>query len=91
MPPPDVEIEFRPAILDTQGRDSEAVLVYRDGRLAAVLTCLSEIHGDQQGLWFLEACFVEVRKPPPDNLFETLAEAEDWMKRSSPLRARSIT
>lgn len=74
-----MQIEFIPATLDTGSLDAEAVLVYRGGRLAAVLTCLSEIHGDQTGRWFLEACFVEVRQPPRNNVFETLADAKDWL------------
>lgn len=37
--------------------DEQAVLVLRGGRLTAVLSHLSAMHGDLAGLWFVEAMF----------------------------------
>lgn len=49
---------FQDITLDTADGDDRAVLVSRDGRLTAVLSHLSEMHGDMAGMWFVEAMFV---------------------------------
>lgn len=50
-------VTWQPITLDTDGVDDEAVLVLRNGRLAAILTCLGDIHGDAAGQWFVEMIF----------------------------------
>lgn len=70
-------IEFQPVTLDSGDYDKDAVLVFRDGRLMAVLTCLSDIHDDLEGKWFVEATFTgipQVQSPT----FAELAEVERW-------------
>ena len=48
---------FQEITLDTRDADDHAVLVLRNGRLAAVLSHLSDIHGDMAGMWFVETMF----------------------------------
>lgn len=76
-------VEFRPVTLDHGDYDNEAVLVFRSGRLMAVLTCLSEIHGDLQGHWFVETTFTGVREP--FRTFKDLSHAEAWAAAGSDL------
>lgn len=52
-------LSFQPVMLDGEHGDSEAVLAFREGRLTAVLSHLSAIHGELEGHWFLEASFDE--------------------------------
>jgi hypothetical protein len=55
-------VSFQETTLDTGDEDDRAVLVMRDGRLAAVLSRLSEMHEEMAGQWFVEALFA----PAPD-------------------------
>lgn len=48
---------FQNVMLATNDTDDHAVLVMRDGRLAAVLTRLGDMHEDVAGQWFVEAMF----------------------------------
>jgi len=70
-------IEFTPVTLDSGPEDNEAVLLFRDGRLLAVLTCLGEIHEEMQGSWFVETTFNGVCEPS-QLMFDSLSEAEVW-------------
>ncbi len=72
-------LSFQAVTLDAVSTDREATLVFREGRLLAVLTCLSDIHDDLRGHWFIEAIFGEIppRQAPP--AFETLARFEEWL------------
>ncbi len=58
--------------------EGEGLLVFADGRLAAVLVRLSAIHAGLAGRWFLEATFglPDSRNPP---VFEDLDEARHWI------------
>lgn len=52
-----MQASFQAITLDTGDTDEEAVLVLKGGRLAAVLSHLSDLHGELAGLWFVEALF----------------------------------
>ncbi|WP_445192366.1 hypothetical protein ACT009_17710 [Sphingomonas sp. Tas61C01] len=56
--------------MDTGDDDDRAVLVMRDGRLAAVLTLLSDMHEGMAGQWFVEALFA----PAPDTRRRVFAD-----------------
>lgn len=71
-------LSHQPISLDTDTPDREGVLTFRDGRLLAVLSRLSDIHGDLEGHWFIEATFGPVpRRQPP--AFGTLQQFEEWL------------
>lgn len=72
-------LSFQPVTLDTDAPDQEATLVFREGRLLAVLTRLSHIHTENEGKWFLETLFaaVPVLRAP---LFETPDELSAWLR-----------
>jgi len=73
-------LSFQPVTLDGNIPDCEATLVFRDGRLLAVLTHLSDIHDDLAGRWFVEAMFGNVpRRQTP--IFETVDHFGDWLKK----------
>jgi hypothetical protein len=65
--------------LDSDTPDSEAVMILRDGRLLAVASCLSLMHGALEGRWYIEASF---RTLPylSDTTFETLSKLEAWLE-----------
>jgi hypothetical protein len=71
-------VSFQPITLDGNAPDSEAMLVYRNERLLAVLVCLSDIHGELTGQWYVEANFGEmpVVHPPA---FETIEQFTKWL------------
>jgi hypothetical protein len=52
-------ITFTPVELDTRNGDRTGLLVFDEGRLAAVLCRLDADHGDQAGRWFVETIFHE--------------------------------
>lgn len=74
-----MDLSFQSVTLDSASPDRDATLVFRDGRLVAVLSCLSEIHGDLGGRWFIEATFSDIPRRQPQT-FGTLAQFEDWLK-----------
>jgi len=49
---------FQPIVLDTPF-DSHGVLVFRDGRLVAIASCLDAGHEDLEGRWAIEKLFPE--------------------------------
>jgi hypothetical protein len=73
-----VVLSFQAVTLDSSSPDQEGTLVFRNGRLLAVVTCLSDIHPELAGRWFVEATFgsVPIVHPPA---FETLDQFEDWI------------
>ena len=73
-----MEVEFQRVTLDTDTPDRNATLVFRNGRLLAVLSCLSDIHGEIGGTWFIEATFSELPRPQPQT-FVTLQTFETWL------------
>lgn len=74
-------LSFQSVTLDANSPDREGTLVFRDGRLLAVLTCLSDIHADLAGSWFVEAAFgdVPIVQPP---VFETIDQFGEWLTQS---------
>jgi hypothetical protein len=70
---------FQEIRLDTSSTDNRAVLVLRDGRLAAVLSHLSAMHDEMAGLWFVEA-FCGAAPPKPRHMFETPDEFVVWLE-----------
>ncbi|MGK2911322.1 MAG: hypothetical protein ACSLE1_16200 [Sphingobium sp.] len=73
-------IEFKPVTLDSGDYDNEAMLAFRDGKLLAILTCLSALHGDKEGQWFLETKFADPPEPT-SRIFMDLHDAEAWLDR----------
>ena len=71
-------LSFQHATLDTRAPDRDAALVFRNGQLLAVLSCLSAIHGDLAGEWYIEASFGEMPPRQPQS-FATLALFEAWL------------
>jgi len=72
------QASFQAITLDTGNTDEQAVLVLKGGRLAAVLSHLSDLHGDLAGLWFVEAMF---GNPPrrPRHTFASPDEFAAWL------------
>ena len=69
-------LPFQAATLDVDTPDREATLVFRDGRLLAVLSCLSDIHAEPAGSWFMEA--VSAISPAPEHqTFDSLERLEE--------------
>ena len=60
-----------PVDLDTRHGDRTGVLVFAEGRLAAILCRLDPQHGDLAGRWFVEKTFREL------NLASTTFESPD--------------
>jgi hypothetical protein len=74
-------LSFQPVTLDVTSPDREGLMVFRDGRLLAVLTCLSDIHDELAGRWFVEASFGEI--PPGEApVFETPDGFTNWLSTS---------
>jgi hypothetical protein len=67
---------FQPVTIAGDTQDSEGVLAFDGGSLVAVLTRLSDMHGDMEGRWFIEAMFGDA-PPPLERTFETLQVFED--------------
>lgn len=87
-----MDLTLQPARVRTGNEDEQGLLVFVDGALAAVLVCLSDAHGEEAGLWFLEAGFGSLDSPQPV-IFADLDAAEDWIARrlaagASPRRPR---
>lgn len=68
-------LTYEPVTLDASHGDVEGRLVYRDGRLLAIATRLSEAHGEAAGRWFVEVVFNDEAEPLHDT-FDSLAEVE---------------
>lgn len=73
----DLAVSLEPVTLDTSDGDGEAVAVYRNGRLLAVLCRLSKDHGALEGSWFVEALFGD-RDRWRNATFASLADVEEW-------------
>ena len=50
-------LTFRPIRIATGSEDEDGCLVFNEDHLIAVLVRLSDLHGDAEGKWFLEAAF----------------------------------
>lgn len=74
-----MSLQLQPVRLASGNDDTEGQLVFIDGSLAAVLVHLSDVHGDEAGMWFLEAWFgVPYRSNHPT--FASLDKAQDWIE-----------
>ena len=75
-----MNLHLQPVRVATSSQDSNGQLVFADGFLVAVLVRLSDQHGADVGLWFLEAGFglTAVMSAP---LFLDLDAAQDWIER----------
>lgn len=75
-----MSLYLQPVRVAASGDDSHGQLVFVDGFLVAVLVRLSDQHGADVGLWFLEAGFgLTAGMSAP--LFLDLAAAQDWIVR----------
>lgn len=68
-----MSLSFAPVTLDASHGDDRAMLVFRDDRLTAIVSCLGEAHGEVAGRWFVEAVFTDL-DTIFDETFATLAE-----------------
>ena len=62
-------VTFTAVDLDTRHGDQTGLLVFMEGRLAAVLCRLDADHGELTGRWFVEKTFREMPLPA-SNTFE---------------------
>jgi hypothetical protein len=74
-------------VLVANGSDEEGILVFRDERLVAVLTHLSQQHGDVAGWWYLEAGFGALEGPNRPT-FPDLEAARQWLDERLTHRSR---
>ncbi len=73
-------ITLQPIRVRTGSQDTEGRLALADSELIAVFVRLDdEIHGEDQGRWFLETAYGSLQRAMPP-LFDSLAEAEDWLR-----------
>ncbi|GJD52498.1 hypothetical protein OPKNFCMD_5264 [Methylobacterium crusticola] len=75
-----MSLHLQPVQVATGSDDTESQLVFADGFLVAVLVHLSDDHGDEAGMWFLEAGFGRVDEITPPK-FADLEEAQAWITR----------
>jgi hypothetical protein len=72
-----MNVRFEEITLDTD-LDFEARLVFRDNRLAAIVSRLSEFHDEFSGHWFVEAVFDGKLRTRTD-VFPDLTDVEMWV------------
>jgi hypothetical protein len=72
---------FEPVRLDAANGDDEALLLFRDGRLLAVISHLGEGHGAVAGQWFVETVF-STDTFPLHATFRDLTEVEARLAQS---------
>lgn len=75
-----MSLHLQPVPIATDSNDAESQLVFAEGFLVAVLVRLSDDHGDEAGMWFLEAGFGRVDDPSQPK-FADLGEAQEWIQR----------
>ena len=73
----ETRITFEPVLIDTGSADEEGKLVFIDNRLAAILVKLSELHGEDEGVWYVETVFKSTVPARPS--FNTLHDAATWI------------
>ena len=73
---------FQELALASEWPEEEAVLVFRGGRLLAVLSRLSGVHGELAGRWFVEALF----RGQTGSTVPTFAALEDFCSWADELR-----
>ena len=75
-----MSLRLQPVRVETGSHDTVCQLVFADDFLVAALVQLSDEHGDDAGMWFLEAGFGPVDGPDQPT-FANLDEAQDWIER----------
>ncbi len=73
------------------GEDHEGRLVFVDEVLVAVLVRLSELHGEAEGSWFLEAAFGLADGEHDHPVFPDLPAAQAWVLGRLPDARRSTS
>jgi len=73
-----MSLKLQPVQVATGSDDTESQLVFSEGFLVAVLVRLSDEHGDEAGMWFLEAGFGRVDDPSQPK-FADLGVAQAWI------------
>ena len=74
-----MSLHLQPVRVATCSRDEESELVFADGFLVAILVRLSDEHGDEAGMWFLETGFGRLARSAPPK-FVVLDEAQSWIE-----------
>lgn len=77
-----MKILFDPVIIANDFGDEVGRLVFDEGRLVAVLSCLGGSHGELAGQWYVEAAFGD-SLPAYAPLFVSLESVEDWLERQA--------
>ena len=72
-----MSFQFTPVLLYGISPDNEGILLFKEGRLLAVLTRLSSIHDDREGQLFIEAVFGDI-SVPADHLLPDIEAATAW-------------
>jgi len=75
-----MDLTLQPVRVRTASEDERGLLVFADGALVAVLVCLSDVHEEDAGLWFLEAGFGSMASLHPAK-FADLDAAQAWIRR----------
>ena len=73
-----MSLRLQPVQLASGNDDTEAQLAFIDGSLIAVLVHLSDVHGDEAGMWFLETWFGGTYRSNQPT-FVSLDEAQNWI------------
>jgi hypothetical protein len=64
----------------TGSSDERGVLFFANGRLIAIIVCLSEpSHGSMTGRWFLEVRFGDLFSARAPETFSDIDTAEEWL------------
>jgi hypothetical protein len=83
-----VEVTWQPIRVETGTSEEDGRLVLADGKLIAVLVCLSDEHPQPElhGQWFVEAGFGPIFQK--HEVFSTLEDAVAWIRQTVEYRAR---
>jgi hypothetical protein len=72
-----MSLHFEAVTIDENYGDEEAVLVYRGGRLLAIVSRLGPGHGNLAGGWYVEKMFGSLSRSP-DMPFPDRKALEGW-------------
>lgn len=74
-----MSVTFRPVHVETGSSDCEGMLVFDADRLIAILICLSDLHEDAAGTWYLEYG-PSLSKAP--GMFDSIDRAIAWIEKA---------
>ena len=74
-----MSLRLQPVQVATGSNDTESLLVFAGDFLVAVLVRLSDDHGAEAGMWFLEVGFGRVDDPRQPK-FADLDAAQAWIR-----------